>query len=71
MEEPKDGRSSAEKSKLPLYISLALIGGLIAVYFFIPQGETFFNRAWAVLTSDDEERIKSWVTVSDGSGRFS
>lgn len=40
---------------------MALIGGLIASYFIIPQVETFFNGAWAVLTSDNEERIKSWV----------
>ncbi len=67
MEEPKDGRASSEKSKMPLYISLALIGGLIAAYFFIPRVETFFNGAWAVLTSDDQGRIKSWV---DGFGWF-
>lgn len=44
-----------------------MIGGLIAAYFFIPRVETFFNGAWAVLTSDDEQRIKSWV---DGFGYF-
>lgn len=62
MEKWKNDRSSVKKSKLPLYISIALIAGLIAAYFFIPQVETFLNSAWTVLTSDDEERIKSWVS---------
>lgn len=58
-------KNTASKSKLPLYISIALVGGLIAAYFFVPQVENFFNEAWSVLTSDDEERITSWV---DGFG---
>ncbi|WP_373517948.1 TVP38/TMEM64 family protein [Pricia sp.] len=58
---------SAKKSKAPLYISISLLGGLVAAYFLVPQVESFLNEAWSVLTSDDEERIKSWV---DGFGGF-
>ncbi len=61
MKEVEKGRSSVQKSKLPLYISIAIIGALIIAYFFIPSVEAFLNKAWAVLTSDNEERIKSWV----------
>lgn len=50
------------KSNMPLYLSLALLGGLVATYFFVPQVEHFLNEAWSVLTSDDENRIQSWVS---------
>lgn len=52
---------SVKKSKLPLYISVLIIGALILSYFFIPGVKEFFNEAWDVLTSDDNERIKAWV----------
>ncbi len=61
MKEVVNGRSAAKKSKFPLYLSIAIVGALIAIYFFIPQGEAFLTNAWAVLTSDNEKRIKSWV----------
>lgn len=67
MNDSTSKKSSAKKSKVPLYISMALIGGLVAAYFFIPQVENFFNEAWSVLTGDDEDRITSWV---DGFGWF-
>ncbi len=54
-----------KKGRLPLYITIIVIGGGIAAYFFIPEVENFFNEAWSVLTSDDEERIQTWV---DGFG---
>lgn len=33
----------------------------------MPQVQNFFNEAWSVLTSDNEERVTSWV---DGFGWF-
>lgn len=60
MSEVNDSNRSS-KSKIPLYLSILLIGGLIASYFFVPQVESFFNEAWKVLTSDEELRIESWV----------
>ena len=53
--------TSVHKSKAPLYISIAIIGGLVAAYFFIPGVQDFLKEAWNVLTSDDEQRIKNWV----------
>ena len=62
MSDVKKDSSTTEKSKLPLYSSLALLGGIIAAYFLVPAVENFLNEAWAVLTSDNEERIQSWVS---------
>ena len=53
---------SPDKSRLPLYLSLSLVGAVVAAYFLIPQVGDFFDEAWSVLTSDDEQRIKSWVS---------
>ena len=53
--------TETSKSRLPLYLSLVLIAGLIACYFLIPNVQHFFNSAWQVLTSNDERRITQWV----------
>ena len=58
-DEPTD--HSVSKSRLPLYLSLGVLGGVVLAYIFIPTVQEFFNEAWSVLTSDDEERIRSWV----------
>lgn len=67
MSNDPSGNGPVKKSKLPLYLSMALIGGIIAAYFFIPQVGNFLDEAWSVLTGDDEDRIRSWV---DGFGWF-
>ena len=51
-----------QKSRLPLIISLLLVGSVLVSYFVFPEVQSFFNEAWNVLTSDDEERIESWVS---------
>ena len=56
-----------KKSKLPFYFSIGLIVGMVACYFFVPSVQQFLDEAWQVLTSDDEEHIKSWV---DGFGWY-
>ena len=56
-----DKESKSKKSKLPLIISIVLLGGLVLCYFFIPAVEKEINTAWEVLTSQDEERTKKWV----------
>lgn len=61
MSETSDDNTSVKKSNTPLYLSILLLGGLVAAYFLIPQVENFLNEAWKVLTSDDEKRIKAWV----------
>lgn len=58
-------QSTYSKSKVPLLVGLGLIGALVCSYFLIPSVEQFFNEAWKVLTSDDEQKVKHWV---DGFG---
>lgn len=61
MKEPIEP-TSVKKSKKPLYISAVIILSILAAYFFVPAVNNFFDDAWAVLTSNDEERIKDWVS---------
>lgn len=62
MEDDKNKRSVTTKSNLPLFMSLALISILICSYFFIPNVEVFVDQAWDVLSSEDEKKIKDWVS---------
>ena len=59
--------STTKKSRLPLYLSIAILGGFVICYFSIPEVEQFLNTTWNVLTSNDENRIRQWV---DGFGWF-
>ncbi|ELR73507.1 Alkaline phosphatase like protein [Fulvivirga imtechensis AK7] len=61
MANQKDDTPSVKQSKVPLYISLGIIAALVLSYFFIPGVQDFFNNAWRILTSDDEQRISAWV----------
>lgn len=60
-----EDKKDTSKSKIPLFVSIALVGGLVATYFLVPDVKEFFTNAWDVLTSEDEQRIKNWV---DGFG---
>jgi len=62
-----NNKTETKKSKLPLYLSITVIGAIVGCYFFIPEVEQFFNNAWQVLTSNDEKRIEQWI---DGFGWF-
>ena len=53
------------QSHLPVYLSIALVVGLVASYLMVPSIQEFMDTAWDVLTSDDEQRISEWV---DGFG---
>lgn len=57
----EDENNKTEKSKIPLYFSIVLVGGILACYFFIPSFQEFLDEAWQVLTSDDNQQIKDWV----------
>jgi uncharacterized membrane protein YdjX (TVP38/TMEM64 family) len=59
MNEPKS--PSKRKSRIPLYLSILLLAILVGSYFSIPSFNNFLTKAWNVLTSDDEARIKIWV----------
>lgn len=48
--------------KLPLIISLSLVALIIMSYFLFPSFHNFINNAFEVLTSNDEELIKVWVS---------
>lgn len=61
-EESSTETPTIKQSKAPLYVSLAIITIAIVSYFFIPAVNEFFSNAWEVLTSDDEERIRSWIS---------
>jgi len=58
----KTDKSEKKKSKLPLYISIAVVLAAVGAYFLIPAFQNFLSEAWEVLTSDDEERIRKWVS---------
>ena len=49
------------QSKWPLVISGIIIVGLVGSYFLIPDVKEFVQGAFQILTSDDEQRISSWV----------
>ncbi|SOC80931.1 Uncharacterized membrane protein YdjX, TVP38/TMEM64 family, SNARE-associated domain [Salinimicrobium sediminis] len=61
MEKQTIETASVKQSKLPLYISAAIIISLFLAYFFIPGVESWLTEAWNVLTSDDQTRIRNWV----------
>ena len=58
-----DERSGfGKQSKWPLYVTLMLIGGLVASYFLFPGFEQEVDSSWAILTSGDQQRISEWVS---------
>ena len=57
------GKTKQQKqSGLPFVLSLSLVAVLVACYFFIPAFHDFIQEAIDVLTSDDEARVKEWVS---------
>lgn len=45
-----------------MFLSLGLLGLCIIGYFTVPSIAHFFNEAWRVLTSGDQQKIQSWVS---------
>lgn len=54
--------SETKQSKWPLFISLFILAVLIGGYFFWPAFHEFFNTAYQVLISDDQQKIAQWVS---------
>jgi uncharacterized membrane protein YdjX (TVP38/TMEM64 family) len=54
-------KSKNKKSRLPLILSFILFAAVIGSYFLIPEVNNFMKEAYQTLTSEDEERISSWV----------
>ncbi|MEI6948781.1 VTT domain-containing protein [Paraflavisolibacter sp. H34] len=46
---------------LPLGFSLLFFGLLAGLYFLVPSFQEFSREAFAVLTSENEQEIKSWI----------
>ncbi|WP_460511896.1 TVP38/TMEM64 family protein [Cyclobacterium sediminis] len=53
--------SKRKTSKWPYIFSILFLGSLISLYFFNSSVHQFFNEAWEVLGSNDEQRISNWV----------
>lgn len=61
MAEKQEQSPTVEQSKKPLYISIGIVILCVGAYFLIPSVKESVNEAWSVLTSDDDQRVKSWV----------
>jgi len=51
-----------KQSKLPLFVSLGVVLVIVGCYFFIPSFQQSIQNAYDVLTSEDQQRIESWVS---------
>lgn len=49
-------------SKAPLLTALSVLAVLAACYWLIPPFQKGINEAYEVLTSEDEKRIRKWVS---------
>ena len=49
-------------SRLPLILSVSILGGLIICYFIFPGYKEGIDEAFEVLTSEDPELIRKWVS---------
>lgn len=58
----KEREEKRKQSIWVFIVSGAVILGLVLSYFFIPGVNEFMSNAYDVLTSDDKQRIKEWVS---------
>ncbi len=61
-ERPGSEQTERKQSKLTWIIPLALVAGLVILYFAWPAFHALANEAYQVLTSGDEERVEAWVS---------
>ncbi len=54
--------SNHTTSKLPFILSLLIVSGLVISYFIFPSYKEGIDEAFGVLTSEDPERIREWVS---------
>lgn len=63
MQNDKRKKYKASRGGNPaFYISISIIVILAAVYFFIPSVNEWVKEAFEILTSDDQPRIRAWVS---------
>lgn len=55
-------KSKKRQSRLPLYISLGILIGLVLLYFFNPSAKAFFQEFWVAFTSGNEGAAEAWVS---------
>lgn len=55
-------RDQPKTSKLPLVISLGLLGIAVALYLILPDFRQGVHEAYTILTSEDQERTREWVS---------
>lgn len=55
-------RKREKSSKLPLILSLSVLVALVASYFLLPGFQKGVEEAYGILTSEDSERIREWVS---------
>jgi uncharacterized membrane protein YdjX (TVP38/TMEM64 family) len=55
-------KKGKKQTKWPLVISLGLVGIMVGCYFLWPAFHDGMNEAYDVLTSDDKERVREWVS---------
>jgi uncharacterized membrane protein YdjX (TVP38/TMEM64 family) len=58
------------QSKLPLYLSIAVVVSILLLYFFVPSVNQFSKEAWDVLSSGDERQVSQWVEQFSWWGPF-
>ena len=52
---------TSRSSRLPLYVSLAIIAPLVGAYFLWPAFQNGVQEAWAVLRTGDQAKVAVWV----------
>lgn len=60
MGEKQTGQKSKNNNSL-LWLSIAILVSLVASYFIFPGFKAGVNEAFDVLTSEDDDRIRTWV----------
>ncbi len=59
----KDPDNHTQKSSnVPFIISFSLMAVMVASYFIFPSVKEFINEGYDVLTSDNEQSVKTWVS---------
>jgi|TARA_R110002096_G_scaffold272470_1_gene466181 uncharacterized membrane protein YdjX (TVP38/TMEM64 family) len=57
--------SNKKVNLLPYVFSFLFLGTLFSLYFLNSSVQQFFNEAWEVLSSNDEQKISDWVSQFD------
>ena len=54
-------QKESKGNNLAVWIPIPILVGLVGSYFIFPEYQNGINEAFAVVTSEDEDRIKTWV----------